>query len=50
MNIAEKLKGAVQIGVRSEENKHLIFHWEKIRPDVAKEVEIAKDASVAVKQ
>lgn len=39
-----------QNGVRSEENKHLTFHWEKIRPDVAKDVEIAKNADVVVKQ
>ena len=35
-----------QNGVRSEENKHLTFHWKKIRPDVAKDIEIAKNASV----
>lgn len=34
-----------QNGVRSEENKHLTFHWEKIRPDVAKDVETAKGAT-----
>ena len=34
-----------QNGVRSEENKHLTFHWKKIRPDVAKDIEIAKNAS-----
>jgi len=35
-----------QNGVRSEENKHLTFHWKKIRPDVAKDMEIAKIATV----
>lgn len=35
-----------QNGVRSEENKHLTFHWEKLRPDVAKDIEIAKNAAV----
>jgi len=34
-----------QNGVRSEENKHLTFHWKKIRPDVAKDIEIAKNAT-----
>jgi hypothetical protein len=34
-----------QNGVRSEENKHLSFHWKKIRADVAKDVEIARNAS-----
>ena len=34
-----------QNGVRSEENKHLTFHWEKIRPDVAKDIETAKNAT-----
>ncbi|SHF10755.1 Glycosyl hydrolase family 20, domain 2 [Cnuella takakiae] len=34
-----------QNGVRSEENKHLLFHWEKIRPDVAKDVEVARAAT-----
>jgi len=34
-----------QNGVRSEENKHLTFHWEKIRPDVEKDIEIAKNAT-----
>ena len=33
-----------QNGVRSEENKHLTFHWQKIRPDVAKDVETAQNA------
>ncbi len=31
-----------QGGVRSEENKHLRFHWETIRPDVARDIETAK--------
>jgi hypothetical protein len=35
-----------QNGVRSEENKHLKFHWGKIRPDVAKDIETAKSAVV----
>jgi hypothetical protein len=35
-----------QGGVRSEENKHLTFHWEKIRSDVAKDVETANNATV----
>lgn len=35
-----------QNGVRSEENKHLTFHWEKIRPDVAKDVETANNATL----
>ncbi|MFL5808883.1 MAG: glycoside hydrolase family 20 zincin-like fold domain-containing protein [Flavisolibacter sp.] len=35
-----------QNGVRSEENKHLTFHWEKLRPDVAKDIETAKNAIV----
>ena len=35
-----------QNGVRSEENKHLTFHWAKIRPDVAKDIETAKTATV----
>ena len=34
-----------QNGVRSEENKHLTFHWKKIRLDVAKDIEIAKNAT-----
>jgi hypothetical protein len=35
-----------QDGVRSKENQSLQFHWEKIRPDVAKDIEIAKNAIV----
>lgn len=34
-----------QNGVRSEENKHLTFHWEKLGPDVAKDIETAKNAT-----
>jgi hypothetical protein len=37
-----------QNGVRSEENKHLTFHWEKIRPDVAKDIETAKTATIGL--
>ncbi len=33
-----------QNGVRSKENQFLEFHWEKIRPDVSKDVEYAKSA------
>ena len=36
-----------QNGVRSKENQYLEFHWEKIRPDVAKDVETARNALVA---
>ena len=36
-----------QNGVRSEENKHQTFHWEKLRADVAKDVETAKNATVS---
>jgi hypothetical protein len=35
-----------QNGVRSEENKHLTFHWEKLRSHVAKDIETARNASV----
>jgi hypothetical protein len=35
-----------QGGTRSKENDKLRFHWEKIRPDVAHDVEIAKNAKV----
>ena len=35
-----------QNGIRSEENKHLTFHWKKIRPDVAKDIDIAKNATM----
>jgi hypothetical protein len=35
-----------QNGIRSEENKHLTFHWEKLRPDVAKDVETARNATI----
>ncbi|MGZ5134067.1 MAG: glycoside hydrolase family 20 zincin-like fold domain-containing protein [Flavitalea sp.] len=34
-----------QNGVRSEENRHLTFHWKKVRPDVAKDMETAKNAT-----
>lgn len=34
-----------QNGVRSEENKHLVFHWEKLRPSVAKDLEAARSAT-----
>jgi hypothetical protein len=33
-----------QNGVRSKENQQLTFHWEKLRPDVARDVETAKNA------
>ncbi len=33
-----------QNGVRSKENQFLEFHWEKLRPDVAKDVATAKGA------
>ncbi len=29
-----------------QQNDHLRFHWEKIRPDVAQDIEIAKKATV----
>lgn len=35
-----------QNGVRTKENQYLEFHWEKLRPDVAKDVETAKNATV----
>lgn len=35
-----------QNGVRSKENQRLLFHWEKIRPDVARDLETAKQATV----
>ena len=35
-----------QGGKESKENFYLTFHWEKIRPDVAKDIEIAKQAKV----
>jgi hypothetical protein len=41
-----------QNGVRSKENQYLLFHWEKLRPDLLKDIEVAKNAvarSVAVK-
>lgn len=33
-----------QNGVRSKENQHLVFHWEKLRPDLEKDIERAKNA------
>ena len=33
-----------QNGVRSKENQQLLFHWEKLRPGVAKDVETAKES------
>ena len=33
-----------QGGVRTKENQYLEFHWEKLRPDVAKDIDIAKNA------
>jgi hypothetical protein len=33
-----------QNGVRSKENQRLTFHWEKLRPAVAKDVETARNA------
>lgn len=41
-----------QNGVRTKENQFLLFHWEKLRPDLQKDIEIAKNAvakSVAIK-
>ncbi len=38
-----------QNGVRSKENQFLEFHWEKLRPDVAKDVAIAKSAEYVSK-
>ncbi len=35
-----------QGGVRSEENKHLTFHWEKLRQAVANDIETATNATV----
>jgi hypothetical protein len=37
-----------QNGVRSKENQRLEFHWEKITPDVAKDIETARNAVVEV--
>jgi hypothetical protein len=31
-----------QNGVRTKENQYLEFHWEKLRPDVARDIETAK--------
>lgn len=33
-----------QNGVRTKENQQLTFHWEKLRPDVAKDIEVARNA------
>jgi len=33
-----------QGGKESKENFYLTFHWERIRPDVAKDIEIAQKA------
>jgi hypothetical protein len=33
-----------QNGVRSKENQQLTFHWEKLRTDVAKDIETARNA------
>ncbi len=33
-----------QRGVRAKENDNLRFHWENLRPAVAKDIEVAKDA------
>ncbi|MES2647958.1 MAG: hypothetical protein V4717_13850 [Bacteroidota bacterium] len=35
-----------QNGVRSKENQSLLFHWEKIRPEVAKDISIATSSMV----
>jgi hypothetical protein len=32
------------MAVRSKENQQLLFHWEKLRPGVAKDVETAKES------
>lgn len=37
-----------QDGKGWKENDHLRFHWELIRPDVAKDIEVAKNATVNV--
>jgi hypothetical protein len=33
-----------QNGVRSKKNQRLTFHWEKLRPDVARDVETARQS------
>ncbi|MEI9946377.1 MAG: hypothetical protein WDN26_19415 [Chitinophagaceae bacterium] len=38
-----------QDGKPWQQNDHLRFHWETIRPDVAKDVETAKNATITVK-
>jgi len=35
-----------QNGERTKENQYLEFHWEKLQPDVARDVEIARNAMV----
>jgi hypothetical protein len=35
-----------QDGKNWKENNHLRFHWEKLRPEVAKDIEFAKSATV----
>lgn len=37
-----------QNGERTKENQYLEFHWEKLRPDVARDIEAAKNAVVKV--
>jgi hypothetical protein len=37
-----------QKGIRSKENYWLKFHWKNIRPDVAADVEFAKNAKVGL--
>jgi hypothetical protein len=34
-----------QDGKSWEENDHLRFHWENLRPEVAKDIEVAKNAT-----
>jgi hypothetical protein len=33
-----------QNGVRSKENQRLTFHWEKLRPDVVRDVKTARQS------
>jgi hypothetical protein len=35
-----------QNGERTKENQYLEFHWEKLRPDIARDIEIAKKSIV----
>jgi hypothetical protein len=37
-----------QDGKSWKENDHIRFHWEKLRPDVAKDIEIAKNSGVGL--